>query len=216
MGLLFNINGKEATINADRLHGFYSSSKTHMKNYLNELHDNVNDLKFDESKLSLSFKKHSLLISIEMLYGDDVIQRFSSKNYRLTKLLEKVFSKSWDDIRLVFSIAISQRAMLLRNRRNYMTQLKDFKENDERFRTLFDGLCNDSSDSKTLSNLVEYIQDKLDISNPSLHSSIKDNSYLADCLYAFASYIISKNYLVKAKKNMLHIKTDLNKGALSA
>jgi hypothetical protein len=53
-------------------------------------------------------------------------------------------------------------------------------------------------------------------SNPSLHSSIKDNSYLADCLYAFASYIISKNYLVKAKKNMLHIKTDLNKGALSA
>jgi hypothetical protein len=148
-------------------------------------------------------------------YGDDVIRRFSSKNYDLTKLLEKAFSKSWDDIRLVFNIAISQRAMLLRNRRNYMTQLKDLKQNDERFRILFDRLCNDSLNSKTLSNLIEYTQDKLDLSDPSLPSSIKDKSYLADCLYAFASYIISKNYLVKAKKNMRHSQTDLNKGALS-
>ena len=215
LGLLFNINGKEATINADRLHGFYSSSKTHMKNYLNELHDDVGDLKFDESKLSLSFKKHSVSVSIEMLYGDEVIQRFSSKNYDLTKLLEKAFSRSWDDIRLVFNITISQRAMLLKNRRNYMIQLKELKENDERFRTLLDALCSDSSDSKTLSNLVEYILYKLDSSDPSLPSSIKDNSYLADCLYAFASYIISKKYLVKAKKNMLYTKTDLNKGATS-
>lgn len=216
LGLLFNINGKEATINADKLHGFYSSSKTHMKNYLNERHDYVNDLIFDESKLSLSFKKRSLLASIEMLYGDDVIRRFSSKNYDLTKLLEKAFSKSWDDIRLVFNIAISQRAMLLKNRCNYMTQLKHLKENDERFRILFDRLCNDSSDSKTLSNVVEHTKNKLDSSDPSLPSPIKDKNYLADCLYAFASYIISKNYLVKAKKNMLHIRTDLNKGALSA
>jgi hypothetical protein len=176
LGLLFNINGKEATIEADRLHGFYSSSRTRMKNYLSERHDDVNDLKFDESKLTLSFKKHSVSVSIEMLYGDEVIQRFSSKNYDLTKLLEKAFSKSWDDIRLVFNITVSQRALLLKNRRNYMTQLKDLKENDERFKTLFDGLCNDSSDPKTLSNLVEYTLDKLDSSSTSRSSSCKPDS----------------------------------------
>jgi hypothetical protein len=38
-----------------------------MKNYFNEQHVNIDDQKFDESRLSLSFKKHSLLVSIEML-----------------------------------------------------------------------------------------------------------------------------------------------------
>jgi hypothetical protein len=105
LGLLFNINGKEATINADKSYGFYSSSKTHMKDYLSESHVNTN-VEFDESRLSLSFKKRSLLVSIEMLYGNDVIQRFSSKEYHLAKLLEKVFSKSWDDIWLAILLQI--------------------------------------------------------------------------------------------------------------
>ena len=132
LGLLFNINGKEATINADKSYGFYSSSKTHMKNYLSESHLNIN-VEFDESNLKLFFKKRSLLVRIGMLYGDEVIQRFSSKEYHLSKLLEKVFSKSWDDIWLVFNIAISQRAMLLRNKNNHILQIKNLKENDEYF-----------------------------------------------------------------------------------
>jgi hypothetical protein len=96
MGLLFSIHGKEATIEADRSDGFYSSSKTHMKNYVNEPHIDTN-VNFDQNRLRLFFKKRSLLVSMEMLYGDDVIQKFSSKKYHLRDLIEKVFSKPWDD-----------------------------------------------------------------------------------------------------------------------
>ena len=49
--------------------------------------------------------------------------------------MENVFSKSWDDIWLTFDVAISQRAILLRNRKNYIIQIKNLKvkENDEYF-----------------------------------------------------------------------------------
>src|SRR5215207_3351894 len=46
LGFLFNINGKEATLEGDRLNGFYSSSKTHMKNYLKELDHNITKKRF--------------------------------------------------------------------------------------------------------------------------------------------------------------------------
>jgi hypothetical protein len=78
--------------------------------------------------------------------------------------------------------------MLLKNGRNHITQIKNLKENDEQFSTFVDRFCNDSSDPKMLSYLVEYIQEKLDLLDLSLPSSTMDNSYLADCLYAFASY----------------------------
>lgn len=90
LGFLFNINGKEARIEGDRLHGFYSSSKTHMKNYLNELDHNIADLLFeDENRLSLSFRKQSLSVSINMLYGNEVIQKFSGGKYGISKLMER-------------------------------------------------------------------------------------------------------------------------------
>jgi hypothetical protein len=87
MGLLFNIHGKEATIDSDRSDGFYSSSKTHMKNYANESHEGIN-VEFDQSRLRLFFKKRSLLVSIEMVYGNEVIQKFSSQKYKLQNLMD--------------------------------------------------------------------------------------------------------------------------------
>jgi hypothetical protein len=213
MGLLFNIHGKEATIDADRLDGFYSSSKTHMKNYANESHLDTN-IEFDQSRLRLYLKKRSLLISVEMLYGNEVIQRFSSKKYCLDNLMEKVFSKSWDDIWITFNVAISERAILLRTRKNHIILIKNLKENDEYFNSLFNKFCTHSLDSEILSELVHYVVSKLDLTNPSAAAN-EDISYLADCLYAFASYIISRGTLIKSKKKMADISTDINKGVLA-
>lgn len=56
--------------------------------------------------------------------------------YYLDNLMEKVFSKSWDDIWLTFDVAISQRVILLRNRKNYIIQIKNLKENDEYFNSI--------------------------------------------------------------------------------
>jgi hypothetical protein len=58
-----------------------------MKNYVNESHHNVR-VEFDERRLGLHFKKHLLLVSVEMWYGNQVIQKFASKEYDLTKLME--------------------------------------------------------------------------------------------------------------------------------
>ena len=76
-----------------------------------------------------------------MLYGDKVIQTFSAKEYHLSKLLENLFSKPWDDIWLVFNIAISQGSMLLRNKNNHILQIKSLKENDEHFNRIFAKFC---------------------------------------------------------------------------
>jgi hypothetical protein len=211
MGLLFNIHGKEATIDADRSDGFYSSSKTHMKNYANEPHFNTT-IEFDQGRLRLYFKMQSLSVSVEMLYGNEVIQRFSSQKYYLDDLMKKVFSKPWDDIWLTFNVAISERAILLRNRKNHITQLKNLKENDAYFNTIFNKFCTNSLDSGILSELVQYVQGKLDLTDPPGTTS-KDISYLGDCLYAFASYIITRSKLIKSKK-MVDVSTDINKEVL--
>jgi hypothetical protein len=212
LGLLFNINGKQATLDGDKSHGFYSSSKTHMKSYVSKPHISTN-VEFDEGRLRIYFKKNSLSVSIEMLYGDEVIRKFSSKEYDLAKLMEKVFSRPWDDIWLVFNIALSQRAILLTKGNNYITQMKTLIENDEYFNTTFNKFCNYSSDYKILSHLVEYVQKKIDLS--SLSSTVGYENNLADCLYAFASYIISRGRSTRSKKKMKDISMDINKEVLS-
>jgi radical SAM superfamily enzyme YgiQ (UPF0313 family) len=67
----------------------------------------------DENNLRLYFRKGKLLISVGMIYGNEVISRFTGKQLSLEIIMEKVFSKLWDDIWLVFNLAIPQRAMLL-------------------------------------------------------------------------------------------------------
>ena len=213
MGLLFNIHGKEATIDADRSDGFYSSSKTHMKNYANEPHPGTN-VEFDQSGLRLYFKKGSLLTSVEMLYGNEVIQRFSSQKYYLENLMERVFTNSWDDIWLTFNVAISQRADLLRNGKNHIIQIKNLKEDDEYFNSIFSKFCANPLDSEILTVLVRYVLSKLDSTTP-LADTNEDISYLADCVYAFASYIISRSKLIKSKKKMTDISVDINKEVLA-
>ena len=218
LGFLFNIDGKEATIDGDRSRGFYSSSKTHMKNYVNEPHPNITNLIFHvEGRLGLSFKKQSLLASIIMLYGNEVIQRFTSKHYDISKIMEKVFAVVWDDIWLVLNIAIQQRATLLVHGKNHITNLMYLKENDKYFDEIFTEFCHNSSDSKTLFDLINYIPNKEAFPNSNtlpLNSGQDPNSYLADCLYAFASYIISKTHIIKSRKKKEDA-LSLNKGVLT-
>lgn len=118
--------------------------------------------------------------------------------YYLDNLMEKVFSKSWDDIWLTFDVAISLRAILLRNRKNYIIQIKNLKENDEYFNSIFSKFCTYSLDSEILTELVQYILSRLDFSSST--ATNEDIGYLADCLYAFVSYIISRSELIKSKK----------------
>jgi hypothetical protein len=74
-----------------------------------------------------------------------------------------------------------------------------------------------TSDSKSLFNLINYIPNKESIlthKTPTLSPGQDINNYLADCLYAFASYIMSKTHIIKSRKRIRE-SLDLNKGVLA-
>jgi hypothetical protein len=95
MGLLFNKDGNEATIDGDKSKGFYSSSRTFMKNYVNKPHSC--EVLFDEKLLKISLNAGGFMISVAMLYGNEVMNVFTSMLYNLHSLIEKVFAGNWDD-----------------------------------------------------------------------------------------------------------------------
>jgi len=127
--------------------------------------------------------------------------------------MEKVFSQSWDGIGLTFNVAISQHAILLRSRKNYIIQIKNLRENDEYFNSIFSKFCTYSLDSEILTELVQYILSRLDFSSSA--ATNEDIGYLAGYLYAFVSHIISRGKLIKSKNKMVNISTDINKGVLA-
>jgi len=194
MGLLFNKDGNEATIEGDKSKGFYSSSRTFMKNYDNKRHSC--EVLFDEKLLKISLKDGDFIISVAMLYGNEVMNVFTSMLYNLHSLIEKVFAGNWDDFWLIFSITISERAMLLRKNTNYMMQIYKLKEYDQEFAELFSKFCSNSSNSGILGNLLNYSEEKI-LAYPSNLENSKNKSYLCDCLYAFASYIMSESLIIR-------------------
>jgi hypothetical protein len=211
LGLLFNINGKEATISDDRKYGFFSASRNLMKNYLDASHYSVTNLRFDKNKLSMSYNKQELEVSFEMLYGSEVIRKFTSKSYGITELMTRVFPIVWDDIWLVLNIAIQQRTILLGHGKNHIIHLMKLYDEDEHF-TRF---CHNSLNQEILVNLINYIAVKKEFSDINLSPDLNQNNdgYLADCLFAFASYILNKPNIGKSRKKKVE-SLDLNKGVL--
>jgi hypothetical protein len=196
MGLLYNLHGKEATIADDKEDGFFSSSKTHLKKHANENHLAA-EVTLDENTLRLYLRKGKLLVSVGMSYGNEVVNSFTGKQLSLDTIMEKVFSKSWDDIWLVFNLAISQRAMLLEYKKNQITEIKRLKENDEEFNTIYKKFCDKPSDPIILRDIVNSLRSKADFSH--IPEISRDDTHLANCLYAFTSYSISKSIISKSK-----------------
>jgi hypothetical protein len=93
-------------------------------------------------------------------------------------------------------------------------QIKNLKEVDEYFNSIFSKFCTNSLDPEMLTELVQYVISKLD-SPTSSAATNEDIGYLADCVYAFASYIISRSELIKSKKKMTDISIDINKEVLA-
>jgi hypothetical protein len=90
---------------------------------------------------------------------------------------------------------------------------KNFKANDRYFNTIFNKFCTNPLYPEMFSELVQFLLMKLDLTYPPEVTS-NDICYLGDCLYAFTSYIITGSKLIKSKKRMSDISTDINKGVL--
>jgi hypothetical protein len=100
-----------------------------------------------------------------MLYGDKVIQRFSSKPYGMNEIMGRIFSTVWDDIWLVLNIAIQQRAMLLNHGNNHISHLMQLKDRDERFNKAFTKFCHNSLNQNILLDLVDHVSKNKKINN---------------------------------------------------
>ena len=203
LGLLYNTEGQEATVNDDRYgHGFYSSSKTAMEGYVNEPHGST-DISFNrDNRLSISIVKEGFSASINMVYGSEVIRKFTGKQEPLTTIMDKVFSSPWDDIWLALHVAISQRALLLENKKNHISEIMTLKENSKEFQALFNSFCDNSLDREMVQKIVSFVQDRINFSN--LPTAAIWEVRLADCIYALSSYFRSKSYILsrnKANKN---------------
>lgn len=215
LGLLYNINGKEATLIDDKSKGgFHSSSKTCMENYAESKHLSIK-VNFNPENLSIFFQKGSLLVSISMLYGNEVIQKFTTKQLTLNSIMNKVFANSWDDIWLTCNLAISQRALLLEYNKNHITEIKKLIDNDQGFTTTYSKFRNNPSDLKTLRDIIDNIQTKADFSNLPLMSN--QEGHLADCLYLLTAYLMigSKSKKRGSTKDDLGVFMDINKQGLS-
>jgi hypothetical protein len=140
---------------------------------------------------ALSKKFFAISKAIE---SEDKILRYQGEDYNFAKILS--------------SLGINKTEMI--------RHLMYLKENDKQFDEMFTKFCHDSADSKTLFNLINYIPNKesIPIPNTTLNSGQDTNSYLADCLYAFAAYIISKSHIIKSRKRNIETMS-LNKGVLT-
>lgn len=185
VGLFYGIDGKEATIDSDK-RGFGSRSKNLLKDYCQEEH--AVDIKYDESKLGLSFENEGISVSIETLYGNNVIKRFTKQDLSVGKLMEKVFSKSWDDIWLILNVAISELALLREYQVSHLSEFERLMRSDSEFKEKFLDFCSRPEDEKTINSLIAVGQNKVNRNKIRENKDNFDDQYLLDCLYAYAPY----------------------------
>jgi hypothetical protein len=192
-GFLFNVNGNEASINDDRSNGFYTQSKRLLENYFKKQNHRFSvKLAYDESLQRLSFEKDGLIVVVDLLYGSDVTRNFTHEKLNLNSILNKVFTRRWDDIWLSLNLAVSQRSILLKQGNNIFSNLQELLsvQKDRRFADYFDKFVANPDDPKKLAACVEAIKRcNMIVSYSARTSSDVDLSdeEIADCIYTYAA-----------------------------
>jgi hypothetical protein len=184
IGVLFDKSNNPATVEYDNIHGFYSSSKKgfeYLKNLIkksstisivNEDSENL------QMELSLIYSK--LKVRIGAVYGNDITLRLFRKSSPVSDLL----LLQYDDIWLSQLIAIDERAILLKNKRNYMTTFLDLLKRDRDLRIMYNSLIGLECEEKELKIIINYILDKYsaDFDNRLLPAGKDKVRYLADVI----------------------------------
>lgn len=184
IGVLFDKGDNPATVEADKIHGFYSSSKQgfeYLKNII-EQSSTISIFKLDsenlQMELSLTYSK--LKVKIGALYGNDITLKLFRKSSPVSDLL----LLRYDDIWLSQLITIDERAILLKNQRNYITTFLDFLKRDRDLRIIYDNLINSECEEIKLKEVINYLLNKYsaDFENGLLPASKDKEEYLADVI----------------------------------
>lgn len=191
-GFLFDSDGNEATIESDRVRGFYAQSRRLLEDYYKRQNHRFSvKLVYDESLQHLSFEKDGLAVSVDLLYGSDVTRKFTYDQASLGKVLDKVFTRKWDDIWLSLKVAIFERGLLLVHGTNHMAELKRMIEDgNTAFKTYYNKFASNQEDMDSLSKCVQLAKENKNILKiPNNASSEADalDVRLADCIYVYAA-----------------------------
>ena len=184
IGVLFDKSDNPATIETDKTDGFYSSSKQGFE-YLKSLikqSSTVSIAKEDPENLQMELRLtySNLKVRIGALYGNDVTSSLFRKELPVSDLL----LLRYDDIWLSQLIAIDERAILLKNQRNYMTTFLDLLKRDKDLRTRYDVLINSECGESELKEIVNYLLDKYPVvfEDKLLPAGKEKEGYLGDVI----------------------------------
>ena len=184
IGILFDITGAPASIDADKRNGFYSSSKEGFNYLLDKIRDSgkFDVINVDNEKLQVEAKHVSsgIIIKCGALYGDEVTGRLFRQKVPVSDLL----LLRYDDIWLSQLISINERANLLRFDKNYIIIFKGILTSDINARSLYDEFINLEGSEKALNKLINYLLSRYYESfvPDFCPSSTEKDEYLADVI----------------------------------
>jgi len=183
LGILFDKDGNPASLENDKKHGFYSSSKegfTYLKEKLvsHQVPIKVDDL--ENLKIEFEIPDTSLRVSVEAIYGDNVPLKLFNKSLPVSELL----LLRYDDIWLSLLTTIEERAFLLQYGRNFTTIVQKLTKQDENLRRELDELINSECEETLLIDLCDYLVGKYtDLFEDSLVPTGKDKKqYIGDII----------------------------------
>jgi len=184
IGVLFDKSDNPATVETDKINGFYSSSKQgfeYLKNLI-EQSPIIDIVKEDSENLQmeLSLSYSSLRVKIGALYGNDITAKLFKKSLPVSDLL----LLRYDDIWLSQLITIDERTILLKNKRNYMTAFLDLLKRDRELRMRYDTLINSECAESELNEIINYLFDKYPVvfEDKLLPSGKEKKGYLGDVI----------------------------------
>ena len=160
IGVLFDKGDRPATIESDKINGFYSSSKEGFQYLLNIVKQSSPIKIIDENTENLQMEfvlnYSNLKVKIGALYGNDITLKLFRKNFPVSDLL----LLRYDDIWLSQLITIEERTILLKHKKNFTTTFLDLLRRDRELRIKYDAVINSECGETELNVIVDYLLNK--------------------------------------------------------
>ncbi len=180
MGLLYDTQGNEATIDADKQSGFYGASKKLGDNFTRK----TLGITHDPNTLKIHFTKNDVEFVIQTVYGSNATKKFTNDTITLKMILDMAFPQSWDDIWLALNTGIEQRRLYLKHGKNHMTEMRHLYTTNDTFKQKLNQFLSHSADVKIVTDVSTFLQNNVD---QNLSKSSLQN--IADCIYLGARFI---------------------------
>ena len=193
-GMLFDMKGKPVKINEESNNFFKKNIELYQESLI-KLRNNSEFCEINElssKKLICSFKQKmnpKTKISVGLLLGEEIPQIFLQKSIPIEKFIEiKV-----DDMWLSLTYTITERALLLKNKTNYLIELKKIIDEDIHAKDIFNNIIDSEGHLEEIRKFQEYILKNYNSKfNPNYLNDISIfckntfNIYLGDIIQIFA------------------------------